>query len=298
MASPKLPKHHYIPVFYLKKWGGADGRLVEFSRPYGSELKTRRPHADGTGYVRGLYRLPGVSDRAAELLETRFFKNVDDFASYALLRLLRRSLDGWKPELRTAWTLFIVSILIRSPKALADIKARLMEGLPDEWEKARQQHAAEHPDEPPLGDYSVTQVEQSSLLALQRFIANPVIGTAINRMYWSVCDVSPTKFRFLTSDRPVVMTNGIGDDNAHIALPISPTMLFLATKNVETAREIQRMPFKELVFNCNKQVVRHAVKYVWASNESQVALIRSQMSSEANEDRNFFRSGNGEQVPS
>ena len=27
-------KHHYLPVFYLKSWTGADGRLCEFSRPY------------------------------------------------------------------------------------------------------------------------------------------------------------------------------------------------------------------------------------------------------------------------
>jgi hypothetical protein len=30
----KLPKHHYIPVFYLKQWTNRDGILCEYSRKY------------------------------------------------------------------------------------------------------------------------------------------------------------------------------------------------------------------------------------------------------------------------
>lgn len=50
-------KHHYIPVFYSKRWTGQDGRLCEYSRPY-KVVKPRRTFPDGTGYARGLYTLP------------------------------------------------------------------------------------------------------------------------------------------------------------------------------------------------------------------------------------------------
>jgi hypothetical protein len=54
------PKHHYIPVFYLKQWAQTDGQICEFSRPY-KEVKPRRTYPDGTGYVRGLYTFRELS---------------------------------------------------------------------------------------------------------------------------------------------------------------------------------------------------------------------------------------------
>jgi hypothetical protein len=133
--------------------------------------------------------------------------------------------------------------------------------------RLRETLLAETPESKPLGDYDPTTIDRSSILALQRFIDNPTIGTLLNNMNWSVCDVSLTKYRFVTSDRPIVMTNGLGTRNGHLALPISPTIAFLATV---------------------KQVVRNATKFVWASDESQSALIKKQMSVDARHDRTFF----------
>jgi uncharacterized protein DUF4238 len=289
----KLPKHHYIPVFYLKEWAAIDGRLIEFSRPYGNVVKPRHTHPDGTGYVRGLYRLPGLPDDLAEMIETKFFKRVDDYASYAHKKLMRKYMINWSPRMRTAWTYFIISTLIRSPKTVADTKLKLAEGLPELWEKERQRQAEEDPTRPSLGDYDKAVVERTSIIALQRFINNESLGNFINNMIWTVCDVSPTKYRLLTSDRPIVMTNGLGYKESHLAVPVSPTILFLAANNDETIRAIQSMSVKELVSNCNKQVVRNAVKYVWAPDHSQSRLITSQLSSEAHNDRTWFREYKG-----
>ena len=45
----KLPKHHYIPVFYLREWVDSKNRLMEFSRPTGKEVKARDTAPTGTG---------------------------------------------------------------------------------------------------------------------------------------------------------------------------------------------------------------------------------------------------------
>jgi Protein of unknown function (DUF4238) len=58
----KEGKHHYIPVFYLKQWAGADGRICEFSRPY-DRVKARRVFPDATAYVHGLNKIWGIPDR-------------------------------------------------------------------------------------------------------------------------------------------------------------------------------------------------------------------------------------------
>lgn len=286
----KSPKHHYIPIFYLKKWVGPDGRLVEFSRPYGTAVKPRRTHPDGTGYVRGLYRLPGVSDQMAELVEREFLKSIDDIASYALLKLLRKDLDrdDWSSVMRSAWSRFIIGVLIRSPKSVAEIKSRMFDGFPEMWENLRIKQLEENQDKPPLAEFNPLQVERGGLLALQGFIDNPKIGGFLNNMSWSVLDVARSQERFLTSDRPIVMTNGLALDSGHVAVPLSPTMLFLATNNEKTTQSIHRMPVREVVRACNKQVVRNAAKYVWAHNESQSALVKAQLSLDLEYDRQFF----------
>jgi hypothetical protein len=292
-----LPKHHYIPVFYLKQWAGPDGRLVEFSRPHGSIVKPRRTHPDGTGFVRGLYRLPGVPDDVAETIEQKFFKELDDYASYAHKRILRRYMIDWSPRMRTAWSQFILGILLRSPKTVSDTKLMVGDGIPEIWEEARSKHASENPNSPAMRDYDAGLIDRTSLIALQRFISNEKMVRFVNGMIWSACDVAPTRYRFLTSDRPIVITDGLGYPESHIAVPVSPTMLFLATNTEQTAKEIQAMHVKDLVFNANKQVVRHAVQYVWAHDESQTALIKSQMSSEAHNNPNFFKDRTGPQRP-
>jgi hypothetical protein len=79
----KLPKHHYIPVFYLNEWTRPDGRLTEFSRPTGKDVIPRNTSPKGTGYVRGLYRLDHLAGDAAEAYERLFFSMVDNTAKTA-----------------------------------------------------------------------------------------------------------------------------------------------------------------------------------------------------------------------
>lgn len=43
MHDNKPKKHHYILVFYLKRWVTADDRICEFSRPY-LKVVPRRTH--------------------------------------------------------------------------------------------------------------------------------------------------------------------------------------------------------------------------------------------------------------
>ena len=288
----KLPRHHYIPVFYLKQWRGTDGRLLDYTQPYNGIVKSQPKHPDGVGYVRGLYRLSGVPDEVAEIIEQTFFAKLDDQAAYAHKKLLKREINSLTPKMREAWTLFLLSILMRSPRAVADTYAKITADLPAQWEAAKEHWAIDFPNEGPLGDYTPDIARQYSLMQLRRFIANDAIGEVVYRMHWSTFDVSKTRYRFLTSDRPVVNNNGLGYVDSHIAIPLSPTMLFLGVNSKSTLETIQAMPDRDVVFNCNRQVVRRAVKYVWTQDHSNDALIKSQMSEDAKDDPSMF-SGSG-----
>jgi hypothetical protein len=58
---------------------------------------------------------------------------------------------------------------------------------------------------------------------------------------WQNATVNTAKYPLLTSDRPIIMSNGLIQPDAHIVLPISPRRLFIATKNDETFQSFREM---------------------------------------------------------
>src|SRR4051812_24973391 len=77
-VRPHAPSLH--PVFYLKRWAGADGKLCEYSRPHGETAKGLRKAPKSTAFVRDLYTIPGAPPEAAQFVEKRFMKLTDDWA--------------------------------------------------------------------------------------------------------------------------------------------------------------------------------------------------------------------------
>jgi hypothetical protein len=106
---PKLRKHHYIPVFYLKQWADADGRLLKFTRPYGDTIKHEPTSPKKTGYERGLYRVPNVPEHLAEIIEEKFMKTMDDLASEVLREFNANVQHGWTLARKEAWSRFTVA---------------------------------------------------------------------------------------------------------------------------------------------------------------------------------------------
>lgn len=109
-------KHHYIPVFYLKRWLNADGKVCEFSRPYNNEVKVRYVHPDGTGYLRRLYALQNFPEDLAHQVEHQFFRPIDSLAATALAILEGSTLETWTIDTRSAWSRFMLSLMLRCPE--------------------------------------------------------------------------------------------------------------------------------------------------------------------------------------
>ena len=116
-------RHHYIPGIYLKRWAGPDGRLCEFSRPYGPRVKPRRTAPSGTGYEDWLYGIRGAKPDVANVVEQRFFKVMDDQAARVLDRLEIEGPGGdWSISERSAWARFLLSLALRAPSDVATLR--------------------------------------------------------------------------------------------------------------------------------------------------------------------------------
>ncbi len=81
----------------------------------------------------------------------------------------------------------------------------------------------------------------------------------------------------LTSDRPVIMTNGLADPNAHMAIPIAPRLLFIAAKRPSFLNNVISMPADNLTELVNNKVCEQAVKFVYGEDDRQLRFVEKRL---------------------
>jgi hypothetical protein len=273
-------KHHYIPVFYLKQWAGKDDRVCEFSKPY-DRVKPRRVHSDGTAYVHGLNTIPGLPPHETHFLESYFFRITDNFASQALRILLSGDETlNFPRDIKSGWSRFITSLMMRNPESVA----RSMAAAKALYDQSRDELYADYakhrkPTDPPTYEeyaaiHSPNPAGRGGAILLQKVIDNPDIGNRINNMRWLVLKAHRPLFTLLTSDRPVVMTNGMAYETSQIILPISPLHVFIATNNAKTERYIEGVFARgQMIQQVNARVALRARKYVYGLDDTQLAFV-------------------------
>lgn len=279
----KERKHHYIPVFYLKQWCGPDGRLCEFSRPH-KVVKPRRTHPDGTGYVRGLNTMPGLPPAVASYLETHFFQIADDAAARALQKLLGRAPWTFTDDERSGWSRFLVSLVIRNPESMERHKVAAKKLYEEALPKLEAHYAARKlPTDPPTyEEYAAARSDnpasRAGAILIQSIIDSPNIGNWIVRMRWMVMHDARPPFLFLTSDRPLTVTNGIIHPNSQIILPISPRHVFIATNNVQTENFVKDvMSRQQLIQQVNERVTKQSRKFVYGYDDAQLRFVSKRL---------------------
>jgi hypothetical protein len=281
MSIPR--KHHYIPVFYLKQWRGADGRLCEYKRVAG-KIVTRRTFPDGTGYMKDLYRVDGLPDPVAQAVEQKFMHLVDTGANYALEKLLRGDEAPWDGPMRSAWTRFILSLRFRNPESVAIIKSQMIALWEAVLDNMRLTYdTVGYPGDPPTFEEFLARTEREAPLKaainlLQEIIDNPRVGPTIFEMKWSRVSLAASTISLLTSDRPLDMPHGLGSGEAYIALPIGPRTLFVADHDGASARRLGGLDPTSIVKNVNMAMVEQARQFVWGLDDGQLRFVQNRMS--------------------
>ena len=74
------------------------------------------------------------------------------------------------------------------------------------------------------------------------------------------------------------MTNGLNNDQGHLALPIGPNLLFLCARRESVIDGLLSEGVENLVRAANRAVVRGAKKFVYARNEDDFLFIQKNMS--------------------
>jgi hypothetical protein len=101
---------------------------------------------------------------------------------------------------------------------------------------------------------------------------NRQLGRFLNGLVWKVVSLE-SAYTLLTSDRPLVMTNGLAKPTGHLALAIGPRKLFIAVNTAETASRIATIRHDELVSQMNDRVCKQARQYVFANDDRQRTFV-------------------------
>ncbi len=280
------PKHHYIPEFYLRRWTDhASRKLTEYCRRH-TGVVARPTSPGGTGYVPGLYKLPDAEPGEEYVIETKLMKSIDNWASKAIQSMM---VDGpfpgkLEPRQALGWCQFLYSLIVRNPEHLERMKekmtildpAEIIEHIRDDYPRIRGAG-----DPPTFDEYKANflkrPVQVPAIRVLPELVRSKRVVGVLASFKWQTATVNTAKYPLLTSDRPIVMSNGLLQQDAHIVLPISPRKLFIATKTEETFEFFREMDINQLVEAMNNQVCQQAHRFVFGSDDRALRFVEKRL---------------------
>lgn len=280
MADDKPRDHHFVPVFYLRQWHNGNEKLCEHKRVHGGRIVRKEVSAAGTAFQRDLYAFPALGTAGYDqYLENRFFKLVDDEGAAALHRLLERDPKPWTAEQRSGWSRFLLSVRLRHPDAMDELRA----AIPTAWNRSSEASQARYaelrePDDPETFEEFIVRrdphvVDKVSVNMIMRAIENVEIGTHINRMHWRVFDLPKSRHELVTSDRPAHY-HSLKEENGFILLPIAPRKLFVAANTPRVLDAISNHDETKVVSEVNKRIAAQARRYIYThSREANARLV-------------------------
>jgi hypothetical protein len=83
------------------------------------EVKPQWKYPDATGYIRGLYTVPGDEPEVAEYIERQFFRITDNGAAVVVQQLRAGPPIDWFNIDRSSWSRLILSLMLRNPEYVA-----------------------------------------------------------------------------------------------------------------------------------------------------------------------------------
>jgi Protein of unknown function (DUF4238) len=252
--------HHYVPVFYLKRWVGKDGRLCVYIRPR-DRVKPYWMHPDGTGHKEDLYSISGADDAIAKYLEGCFLNLADSRAAKALDMLEAGRMGLMDGRQRSAWSRFMMRLLHGTPEAVDRFSAKVKDILSANFAQFADDKA---------------HVARTTVWSLQTLMDSKLVGDHLNSMAWGVLRLQ-SSYPLLTSDRPLLMTNGISGPGKHLGMPIGPRLLFIAADDPAEVRQLARQDHDALIKLTNDRVVRQARKFVWGLDDTQLRFVERRL---------------------
>ena len=239
-AAQEPHRHHFVPEFYLSEWNEpGTGKFCLYFRDPKGRISLRNRSARAVGYEDHLYSyVPDGLDfrntKSAQL-ETSFFSPLDSAASIVHQKLLQSGINSISHEERMTWSLFVNSLLSRSPEEIGKIQSIAMASVEDSLLALRQ--ASPGWSSGQVASTVLERLDQPAAvrnLALNAAVSNILAEDNIQHicsMRWATVQIPQGQDHLLTSDRPLVINSGRDmQPIIMISLSLSPRLLLVMNR--------------------------------------------------------------------
>jgi hypothetical protein len=270
-------RHHYVPQFLLRAWAETQpDKKVEVFRLDLSDLPSSLHAPKYTAYEDNLYALtmPVVAGMEQQAVERHLLRRVDDLAAGVLRKLTTAGLASLTLDDRCDWTRFLMSLRLRQPAIIQQLRTESSEYLEASLADQPEQYEAIAgiEDPPTLLEWTRKNypglIENFGMSFFHKLVDNAEIGEKILRMRWWLWDFTDQQNDLLLADQPCIFTTGIDDADLVIVLPIGPRKAFMATKSDRVATIMRRQRPKDLLMRINESSLNQARTRVYARDTS------------------------------
>lgn len=271
-------EHHFVPAFLLRKWeNGKDKKLTSFRWARGKVFDSRFK-AKSVAKQRHLYSTTDELGRRDNKLEREFMgPMVDDPAALVHELMLTKGIEALSEDQWRDWSRFLVCQFMRTPSMVQRVRVRGREILMQGTEPVAADVLA--PGEPavPLADWLLehkpTLFDDLGIDTLPYIVESKLLNGVFLGATWAIRKLKGTRFNYIISDTPLIYEGQMQSDFL-FALPLTPTVLFVAYSNEEvTGQNLDRASSYELVTTFNKAQTTQADTYVFATDSMQRGLM-------------------------
>jgi hypothetical protein len=276
---PTHAEHHFVPRFLLEQWHTPpDSKLSSF-RWAGTNLVSHRYKAKSVAKERHLYSLSRSSDEPDVQLEKNFWgPQVDDPAATVHAKMLREGPNALQRGDRMIWARFLVGLMLRVPGMVRRIRERGREVLSAGLDEAPEDYlevrgvATERPLREWVETHMPDALDDLGVMTLPQLVFSEKLNPVLLKATWGIRSVHLARFDLLMGDRPLTVAGALGASFL-VALPISPTKIFLALNDPGTLENVQKRDADAFVRDSNLSMVTAAETYVYSTGQAQTTFI-------------------------
>lgn len=268
-------RHHYVPQFYLRHWAAEDGRLWRYRREPSGRVSERPVGTRSTAYEPDLYAVLDAGEIRAQydphVIETKFFGQVDNDGAPVLKKLSESEPPALDDAERTAWSLFMNSLIERGPTALAGrdavapaVAAQTLDKLfsmsgttPEGRERLERIIARIDP---------VQMARNSVREFMVGEIRDPKVIGYLKSLAWVVIPREPGSHPFITTDAPLLVNAGEGSRPISIlSMALSPKKLLFVYPSQWAMNDELRTLIGNLVYGHDLLLLRAGCTCAYSS---------------------------------
>jgi len=281
---PAHQNHHYVPAFLLREWEREEKKLSQFSWENGTFRMFRR-QAKSVAKVKHLYStLRHLTAPDVQIERDVMGPKVDDPAAIVHKKLLAGGVGRLTSSEQEDWARFIVSLFLRGPTAIADLRNRgrdtLAAGLTAAVERVS---LLDNPPALSLAEWAQHEnpstFEDLGIQTLERLITSKVLNQKLLAATWGTVKRRGAPHEFLISDKPLVRVGENLDGRFLICLPLSPEQAFVAYSAQDIGKTLAERSTSSFVKALNFNTVCNAERYVYSTSALQTDFVRKHLAS-------------------